>query len=137
MCYGLQLKLNTGQVEKKAGSDITLTLCAMEVKRTNTNKYHKLKKTATKNTKRPQRTNGRGVVYFSVLPPESIVGLLMYLCLQELLYTLRQRACTFAGQLLPGTNNRDPATKETANTWTQESARPEVTSSLKYSIDEH
>lgn len=106
----------------------------MEVKRTNTNKYHKLK-TATKNTKRPPRTNDRGVVYFSLLPPESTVGLLMYLCLQELRYTLRQRACTFAEQLLPGTNNRDPATKETANTWPQESARPEVTSSIKYSLN--
>ncbi|XP_070783698.1 coiled-coil domain-containing protein 57 [Enoplosus armatus] len=39
---------------------------------------------------------------------------------QELQYALRQRACTFAEQLLPGTNNRGPATKGAANPWSVE-----------------
>ncbi|XP_044033494.1 coiled-coil domain-containing protein 57 isoform X2 [Siniperca chuatsi] len=38
---------------------------------------------------------------------------------QELQYALRQRACTFAEQLLPGTNNQSPTTKVAANPWSQ------------------
>ncbi|XP_051272731.1 coiled-coil domain-containing protein 57 isoform X2 [Dicentrarchus labrax] len=47
---------------------------------------------------------------------------------QELQYALRQRVCTLAEQLLPGTHNLGPATEGAANPWSQghESAdRPE------------
>ncbi|XP_026170544.1 coiled-coil domain-containing protein 57 isoform X2 [Mastacembelus armatus] len=38
---------------------------------------------------------------------------------QELQYALRQRVCTVAEQLLPGTNIQDPSTKGGANPWSQ------------------
>ncbi|XP_039990755.1 coiled-coil domain-containing protein 57 isoform X3 [Xiphias gladius] len=38
---------------------------------------------------------------------------------QELQYALRQRVCTAAEQLLPGTNNQSPTTKVASNPWSQ------------------
>lgn len=64
-------------------------------------------------SRKTKRANICGVVYFSVLPPESIVSLLMYLCLQKQQYTLRQRTCIFAEKFITETNNQDLLSKKT------------------------
>ncbi|XP_027145204.1 coiled-coil domain-containing protein 57 isoform X5 [Larimichthys crocea] len=50
---------------------------------------------------------------------------------QELQYALRQSACTFAEQLLLGTNNQGPATKGAANHWSQVHRTTDTTESSK------